>query len=114
MTIELKNGGTPGTANMTINQTEVALTGPCSPLAPPPISLVGVAVSGAASALTFESTAQNNAGGTSGTTIVRFNGALSGTTITGTVSLDIRQTGSTLSPNAGASGATTFPVTLQK
>ena len=114
MSIELKNGGTPGKVNMTLNQTQVALTGPCDPLSPPPLSLVGVAVSGAPSALTFENIGQSNAGGTAGTTTVRFTGALSGTTITGTVSLDIVQTGATLSPNAGASGSTSFQVTLQK
>ena len=115
MKIELKNGGTPGTVGMTMNQTEVAVAGPCQPSTPPPLSLVGVAVSGTAPALTFSNVGQSAGGGsTSGTTTVKFTGSLSGTTITGTVSLDIVQIGSTLSPNAGANGSTSFPVTLQK
>ena len=115
MKIELKNGGTPGKVDMTMNQTEVAVAGPCQPSQPPPLSLVGVAVSGTAAALTFSNVGQGAGGGSnSQTTTVKFTGSLSGTTITGTVSLDIVQIGSTLSPNAGANGSTTFSVVLTK
>jgi hypothetical protein len=114
MTMELDGGGTAGDASLTLNQTEVALTGPCTPGSPPPLSLFDAVVSGGPSALTFTHVGQSNAGGTQGTTTVKFLGSLSGTTITGTVGLEIAQTGSTLSPNAGANGSTTFSVTLQK
>jgi hypothetical protein len=114
MAIELKNGGTPGKVDLTLNQTQVGLTGPCDPLSPPPLSLVGVVVSGEPSALTFDHVGNSNAGGTMGTTTVKFLGSLSGTTITGTLGLNIAQTGSTLSPNAGASGSATMSVTLQR
>jgi hypothetical protein len=114
MTIELTDGGASGKVNLTVTQTQVALTGPCSLLSPPPLSLVGIAITGGPSALTFTEVGQSSGGGTTGTTTTRFTGSLSGTTITGTVSLDIVQVGSTVTPDADASGSTTFPVTLQK
>jgi hypothetical protein len=114
MTMELDGGGTAGDASLTLNQTEVALTGPCTPGSPPPLSLFDAVVSGGPSALTFTHVGQSNAGGTQGTTTVKFLGSLSGTTITGTVGLEIAQIGSTLSPNAGASGSTTMSITLRR
>jgi hypothetical protein len=114
MSIELTDGGTSGTASLQVTQTQVALTGPCNLLSPPPLSLIAVAVTGGPSALTFTEVGRSSAGGTTGTTTTRFTGSLSGTTISGTVSIDIVEIGSTVTPDAGASGSTTFQVTLQK
>jgi hypothetical protein len=114
MSIELTDGGASGTARLQVTQNQVALTGPCDLLSPPPLSLTGVAVTGGPSALTFTEIGRSSGGGTTGTTTTRFTGSLSGTTISGTVSIDIVEIGSTVTPDAGASGSTTFQVTLQK
>ncbi len=114
MSMELTDGGASGTVRLQVTQNQVSLTGPCNLLSPPPLSLIGVAVTGGPSALSFTEIGRSSGGGTTGTTTVRFTGSLSGTTITGTVSLDIVEIGSTVTPDADASGSTTFQVTLQK
>jgi hypothetical protein len=114
MSMELTTGGASGTADLLVTQDQVALTGPCSVLSPPPLSLTGVAVTGGPSALTFTEVGQSSGGGTTGTTTVKFTGAVSGNTVTGTVSIEMAEIGSTATPDAEASGSATFPVTLQK
>lgn len=116
MSMELTDGGATGTASLQVTPTEVALTGPCSMASPPPLSLVGVAVTGGPTALTFTEIGRSSGAGTTGTTTVKFTGSLSGsgTTVTGAVSLDIVETDSMVPPQAEASGSTTFQVTLQK
>jgi len=114
MTFRLNDAGSAGTAGMQVTQTEVSLTGPCDPISQASgFSLQDVAVSGGPSALTFTGTSQGG-GGTAMTHTVRFSGALTGTSISGTVSIETVQQGSPLSPNASASGSTTFQVTLQR
>ena len=109
MSMELTDGAS-GTASLEVTQDQVAMTGPCTVLTPPPISLVDVAVTGGPSALTFTEIGRISGNDITGTTTIRFNGSLAGNTITGTVSIDI----DTRSSDAEASGSTTFEVTLQK
>lgn len=114
MSMALTGSGATGTASLQVTQDQVALTGPCALVSPPPLSLTGVAVTGGPSALTFTEVGRSSGDGTTGTTTVRFTGSLSGNTITGTVSIDIVEIGSTDTPDAEASGSTSFQVTLQK
>ena len=103
MTIDLNVGGATGTVRMQSVQNEIAVTGTCLLGATVNITIPGEPVAGGPSELTFTHT---STAGTVETDVLMFKGSHSGTTITGTIALNI--TGSV------GVGSFTMPVTLTR
>jgi hypothetical protein len=110
---EFRNGvgGAGATASVQIIQTELSVTGSqCIPAnGPIQFTLTGD-VTGPASALAFTGAAQIGSGSDTSSNKVTINGSLSGTTITGTIAIEVS---SSLSGFVG-SGSTSAALTLQK
>ena len=108
--IQLTPGTGTGKAEVQVNQPELSVSGQCNPNTQvETFGIRDIAVTGGPSALTF--TASEPLG--PGSTVInnlRFTGSLSGTTITGTLTIEIQ--GSPSSTSGG--GSTTLQVTLQK
>jgi hypothetical protein len=110
MRIEMFTGNATGRASMMVTMNELSVTGTCIPSSQPitfSLQRENAPVSGGPSALTFSATIPVG----SETYAVSFRGSLSGSVITGTVTINI-------SSPAGAepirSGSTEMPVTLQR
>jgi len=117
--ITLNDASTAGKADVQMTYSEIALSGAsCLPNTQPVIFTGFVDVSGGPSALTFTLTTQQSGNLSTGTTKASFTGALSGSTISGTLAFEtVSQSSLTLNGNTSTfngSGSTTMPMTLQK
>jgi hypothetical protein len=117
--ITLNDGNVTGKANVQMTYAEISLAGAtCLPNTQPVIFSGFVDVSGGPSALTFTLTTQQTGGNATGTSTASFKGALSGSTISGTLAFEtVSQSTNTLNgitSTFSGSGSTTMPVTLQK
>lgn len=111
--ISLRSGNATGDATAQFTIQEVAVTAPCGPVSQPitfTLNRENTPVSGGPAALTFRGVAQL----TSVAYAVAFNGALSGNTIAGTLSIDATSQGPFDSNRPNYTGSTSFPVTLTK
>ena len=108
--IQLTPGSGTGKAEVQVNQPELSVSGQCNPSTQvDTFGLRDIPVTGGPSALTFTKSEPLGPGSTVINT-VRFNGSLSGTTISGNLTIEIQ--GSPSSSSGG--GSTTLQVTLQK
>jgi hypothetical protein len=111
--ISLSPGNANGNATLQFTGQEIAFTAPCGPVSNPitfTLNKESTAVTGGPSALTFRGVAQL----TSVAYAVTFTGSLSGTTITGTLGIDVTSQGPFDSTRPNYTGSTSFPVTLTK
>jgi hypothetical protein len=108
MTIDLNADNATGTVRLQSVQNEIGVTGTCLPGTTVNLSIPGQPVTGGPSELTFTHTATF---GSAETDVLTFKASHSGTTITGTLRLDITDTSGSRSSGVGS---TTMPVTLQK
>ncbi len=111
VTIDLNRNGTSGTGRVQGSQTDQSVTSTCIlGTQPSTFSVAGEPVTGGPSALTFSSLTS----GPGLTTRVTFVGSFSGSTITGSLAIEMTSQ-STFGPaTITGSGATTVPVTLQR
>ena len=116
MTFELDGDGASGRGTLRMTHTDLSVTGPGCSLQNNPLDVRMndyFSVGGGPSALAFSVTQTTNTGAQR-TDQFTFNGSLSDTTITGTLSWETRdQTPSPSGPMSG-SGSFTIPVTLQQ
>jgi hypothetical protein len=108
MTVDLNADHATGTVGLQSAQNETGVTGTCLPGPTVNLTVPRQPVTGGPSELTFTHTASF---GTAETDVLTFKGAHSGTTITGTLRLDVTDTSGSRSTG---SGSTTMQVTLQK
>jgi hypothetical protein len=120
MKITMNDDNVTGKVQLDLTYTEISLAGAsCIANTQPAIFSGFVDVTGGPSALTFTITSQQTGGtGTNGTSKAGFKGALSGSTITGTLAFEmVSQSSNTLNgitSTFSGSGSTTMQVTLQK
>ena len=90
--IQLTSGSGTGKAEVQVNQTELSVAGGCLPSTQADtFGIRDIAVTGGPSALTFTASEPLGPGSTV-INSVRFNGSLSGTTISGTLTIEIQVT----------------------
>ncbi|HEX6164297.1 MAG TPA: hypothetical protein VFZ31_13080 [Vicinamibacterales bacterium] len=105
ITMHVNVGGTTGTARMQVNQPEISLSGNCNPGPTVTFAVPDTPLTGGPSALTFTSLQMIGAENAE----VVFTGALSGSTITG--SIDLKMIGVS---GGGGNGTTRMAVTLTR
>lgn len=107
--IQMTKENSSGTAEVQVTQTETSLSGPCSPAGVSSFGIPNVPVTVNGSSITFTGNSVNGVT----TNTVKFDGQISGDSITGTLAIDIAAAGDGVATPRG-NGNTTMQVSLRR